>query len=107
MPVMFPPGRAKLATRPSPRALALASITTGTVVVALLHARAVADDVATIRSTFSDSNSLMSFGSRSTSPSPNLVSMTMVHPSIQPDSLNAERKATSTSWPIRALFKAI
>jgi hypothetical protein len=66
---MFPSGRAKLVTNPSPSASELAAMTIGIVRVAFLAARVDAEDPATMRSTFSWISSATSAGSRSTFPS--------------------------------------
>jgi hypothetical protein len=106
MPVMFPPGRARLATKPSPTASALASMTIGIVAVADLLARVAAEEPATITSTLSCRSSPTSAGSRSTLPSANRVSMMMFRPSIHPSSPIVRRNAASTSLPESALLNA-
>ena len=63
-PVTLPPGRARLATRPSPTGSTLLVTTIGIVVVAFLAADAAGPDVTTIRSTLSRTKSAASKGRR-------------------------------------------
>jgi hypothetical protein len=78
IPVMFPPGRARLATKPVPTGSALTAMTIGIDVVASLAAWLTGVEVVTIRSTGRRTNSAASAGSRSTWPSTHRYSMTMV-----------------------------
>ncbi len=64
-PVMFPPGRARLAMRPVPTGSSLSTITMGIVVVACLAAWIAGVPFATITSTGSRTSSAARAGSRS------------------------------------------
>ena len=75
-PVTFPPGRARLATRPDSTGAPLAAMTTGMVRDALFAARAAGVPLVTIRSTFSRTSSAARTGYRSSRPSAERYSMT-------------------------------
>ena len=80
-PVMFPPGRARLCTRPEPTGSATAAMTIGMVVVACFAANAHGVKVATITSTGSRASSLASSGNRSVFPSAERTSKAKFCPS--------------------------
>jgi hypothetical protein len=80
-PVMFPPGRAKLATRPVATGSPTAIMTSGIDVVAFLTASEAGVSAVTITSTFEATSSAMSAGKRSYFPSAQRYSMAMLRPS--------------------------
>ena len=80
-PVMLPPGRARLATRPVATGSPTATMTRGIVVVAFLTASEAGVPAVTIVSTFSAISSAMSAGKRSYRPSAHRYSITMSRPS--------------------------
>ena len=80
-PVTFPPGRAKLATRPALTGSPTATITIGMVLVAAFAARLAGVAAATITSTRSRTSSATSSGSRSCRPSAQRGSSAMLSPS--------------------------
>ena len=82
IPVMLPPGRARLATRPvSTGSAATLPVTIGMVAVACLAAKLAGVPDATMRSTFSPTSSAASSGSRSSRSSEKRYSMRMLSPS--------------------------
>jgi hypothetical protein len=82
MPVMLPPGRAKLTIRPVATGSALRlGMTIGIVPVASLAAKLAGEPDATIKSTFSATSSAASSGSRSLRFSENRYSTTTFRPS--------------------------
>jgi hypothetical protein len=76
-PVIFPPGRARLATSPSPTGSPMTGVTMGTVVVACCAARAAGVFPATMRSTLRRTSSVARVGNRSSFPSAARYSMTI------------------------------
>ena len=83
-PVTFPPGRARLATRPSSSALGTSNMTTGTVADARFAARTAATPIATTTSTLRRTSCVASVGScSSVSPMP-LGSSATFWPSTYP-----------------------
>src|SRR6516225_3233582 len=80
-PVMFPPGRARLATKPEPTGSLSNPMTTGIVTVASLAARVTVPPAVTMTSTLRLTNSAMSAESQSSFPSANRHSITMFFPS--------------------------
>src|SRR2546426_494570 len=93
-PVMCPPGRARLATRPSPTGSPLTAMTMGIVVVACWAARSATVPSTTRMSTGSRTSSTTSAGSRSACPSAKRYSRAMVRPSTYPRSRSPCRKAS-------------
>ena len=75
MPVIFPPGRARLATSPSRTGSPIAVTTIGIVVVACCAARPAGVASATMRSTLRPTSSVARPGSRSIFPSAARYSM--------------------------------
>ena len=69
IPVMFPPGRARLCTSPSATGSEITAMTTGSVLVACLIARPACGPAATMTSGFNSISSFTSAGSRSSFPS--------------------------------------
>src|SRR5262245_34062066 len=103
-PVTLPPGRARLATKPSPTGSATLVITMGMVLVAFA-ADGVGPPEATIKSTFRRTRSAASSGSRSSFCSANRYSMVIFFPSIQPSLLSSCRNAsTMTAIPEAVLL---
>ena len=99
-PVTLPPGRARLATRPSPTGSPAFAITMGMVVVAFFAANAGGPAVTTIRSTLRRTKSAASSGRRSDFCSANRYSMVKFFPSIHPSLLSSCRNAsTRTALP--------
>ena len=94
IPVTFPPGRARLATKPAPTGSAVFVITMGMVVVAFFAANGAAFPEATIKSTLRRTSSAASSGRRSVFPSANRYSMVKFFPSIHPSLLNSSRNAS-------------
>src|SRR5207247_20370 len=94
LPISLPPGRAKLATKPSPTGSGKPVITIGMVVVAFLAANTGALPTATIRFTFRRTKSAASSGRRSGFCSANRYSMAIFFPSIQPNLLSSWRNAS-------------
>ena len=93
-PVILPPGRARLATRPAPTGSPEFAITMGTVVVAFFAANADGSPVITIKSTLRRSKSAVSSGNRSRFCPENRYSMMRFFPSIQPSLLSSCRNAS-------------
>ena len=77
-PVIFPPGRARLATNPEPTGSLSFAITMGIVAVASLAGRVAAAPAVTITSTLRCTNSAARLGRRSRSRSANRYSTRMV-----------------------------
>src|SRR5262245_34267667 len=99
-PVILPPGRARLATKPAPTGSADCVITMGMVVVVLLAANADVDDAPTMTSTLRRIRSAASSGRRSDFCSANRYSMVMFFPSIHPSLPKSCRNAsTMTAIP--------
>ena len=94
-PVTLPPGRARLATRPSPTGSPAFAITMGMEVVAFFAANADGPDVATIRSTLRRTKSAASSGRRSDFCSANRYSRVIFFPSIHPSLLSSCRNAST------------
>ena len=103
-PVTLPPGRARLATRPSPTGSAAFVITMGMVVVAFFAANAAGPPVTTIRSTLRRTRSAASSGRRSGFCSPNRYSMVIFFPSIHPSLLSSCRNASKRTALPEALL---
>ena len=80
-PVMFPPGRARLATNPFPTGSGSCAMTMGIVEVASLAARVAWGPAVTMMSTLRRTSSAASAGRRSNFPSAYRHSMTMFFPS--------------------------
>src|SRR6516164_2474855 len=95
-PVMLPPGRDRLATKPLPTGSFATANTIGMTDVACFTASSAVPDV-TMTSTFSWTNSAAISTNRSSRPSPHRYSTAMVRPSIQPKSRNRCAKA-ATHW---------
>ena len=104
IPVMFPPGCARLVTSPSPTASALAAMTMGIVLVASLAAQVATEAPVTMISTLSWMSSATSTERRSTLPSANRNSITMFCPSTQPCSRKTCRNSTTRRCAISALL---
>jgi hypothetical protein len=102
---MFPPGRARLATRPLPTGSPALAKTIGIVVVACLAASGARVPAATITSTLRRTNSAASSGRRSSRFSACLSSRTMLLPSIQPNSRSASTKADRSSGVAKPALK--
>ena len=94
-PVTLPPGRARLATRPTPTGSPTLAITMGMVVVAFFAANADGPPVTTIRSTLRRTRSAASSGRRSVFCSANRYSMVIFFPSIHPSLLSSCRNASN------------
>src|SRR5262245_35360398 len=104
-PVTLPPGRAKLAIRPSATGSTEVVITIGMVVVAFFAANTGAVDVPTMTSTLRRTSSAASSGRRSFFCSANRYSKAMFFPSIQPSLLSSCRNAsTRTALPEAVLL---
>jgi hypothetical protein len=93
-PVMFPPGRARLATKPLPTGSSSNVMTIGIVEVAPLAGWVAVGPLVTMTSTLSRTNSVASAGSRSSFPSACRRSMTMFFPSTYPSSRRPCRNAS-------------
>jgi len=106
LPVMFPPGRAKLATNPLPTGSLLAVITMGMLWVACRTARTACEPPATITSTFRLTSSAASRASVSVR-SATRYSMRVFLPSTYPNSRNPCRIGPSrfagASTPMRRI----
>src|SRR5262245_15677653 len=98
-PVTFPPGRARLATRPTRTGSSSAVMTIGIVVVAFLAASAAGLLPAKITSTFRRTNSDAKLGNRSTLPSAQRSSTWRFCPSTQPRSRMPFQKASRLCRP--------
>ena len=115
-PVTFPPGRARLATKPPATGSVLLVNRMGMVVVARLAANAAIVPVTTIRSTLRRTRSAASSGRRLFFPSVNRYSMVIFFPSIQPSlrtsCQNASRRSALpeavvlSRTPMRGTFPA-
>ena len=113
-PVMFPPGRARLATNPLPTGSVSNDMTMGIVEVASLAARVTVGPVVTMTSTLRRTSSAASVGRRSGFSSACRYSMTMFLPSSYPSSRrpcrNASVRAATAEgevvfrYPIRGIF---
>src|SRR5213595_2696236 len=86
VPVMFPPGRLRLATSPISTGSLGKIMTMGMLLVAFFAASAADPAGATITSTLRRTNSAARSGSRSTFPSAHRYSMMRFWPSTQPSS---------------------
>src|SRR5215471_9959368 len=104
-PVMFEPGRARLATRPVATGSPGSAKTIGTLFVACLAARAHWVPYVIIKSTFSWTNSAASSSARSFLPSAQRYSIATVCPSIQPSSRSRCTKTTTHWLPIEAVVE--
>src|SRR5262245_59911911 len=96
-PVTFPPGRARLATKPVLTGSPADANTIGMTDVACFAARTDAVPQVTITSTFSRTNSAAISARRSLRPSAHRYSIATVRPSIQPSSRNRSTRA-ATHW---------
>src|SRR5262245_25680579 len=94
-PVMFPPGRARLAAWPVITRSPVTPTTMGIVLLTCFKARIAASPCVTTRSTLSLTNSAARLGSRSNCPSEYLYSMTMFFPSSYPSSRNPCRNPST------------
>src|SRR5262249_15111223 len=113
-PVMFPPGRARLATNPLLTGSVSFAMTMGIVVVASLAARVANVPVVTTTSTLRRTSSAASAGRRSFFPSAYRGSMRMFFPSTYPSSRRPCRNASmragveegkaETRYPILGTF---
>ena len=105
-PVMFPPGRARLATNPLPTGSLTCAMTIGIVVVTSFAAPLDVEPPVTITSTLRRTSSAARSGSRSNFPSAHRHSMTMFFPSTYPSSRrpcrNASMRAASTEGDVAA-----
>ncbi len=114
-PVIFPPGRARLATKPVPTGSLSCTMTMGIVEVASLAERVVVRPAETMMSTLRRTSSAASAGRRSSFPSAYRYSMTMFFPSTYPSSRRPWRKASTRAglmegevafrYPIRRDFR--
>jgi hypothetical protein len=84
--VVFPPGRAKLSTKPPPTGSTTDANTIGTVRVACCNAATAWLVVARMTSGASATNSAAYVRTRSTSPTPQRVTIRTLRPSVQPNS---------------------
>ena len=91
-PVILPPGRARLTTKPLPSGSSAKAKTIGMTDVACFAARTAAPPV-TMTSTLSRTNSAAMSAKRSLRPSPQRYSIATVRPSIQPSSRSRCTKA--------------
>ena len=113
-PVIFPPGRARLATKPLPTGSSSNVMTIGIVEVAPLAGPVAVGPLVTMASTLSRTSSAASAGSRSSFPSACRRSMTIFFPSTYPSSRrpcwNASMRGAITAAeevmrkPIRGIF---
>ena len=85
-PVRFPPGRGKLATKPSPTGSETAANTIGIVRVSRWSAAVTGVEVARITSGCRSTNSFANIRIRSTLPPAQRTSIRMLRPSVQPNS---------------------
>ena len=85
-PVMFPPGRARLATKPDPTGSPSLPMTMGIVTVASLAERVAAGPAVTITSTLERASSAARLVTSFDLPSPNRYSITIFFPSKYPSS---------------------
>ena len=95
MPVAFPPGRLKLATRPAATGSSPTTNTIGMDVVATLAAFAAGGPEATMTSTARRTNSVACAGRRSYWPSAKRYSITTLLPSTNPASFSPRRNAAT------------
>ena len=94
-PVILPPGRARLATKPAATGSPAFAITMGMVVVAFFAANAGGVSETTIRSTLRRTKSAASSGRRSLLLSANRYSMVIFFPSIHPSLRSSCRNAST------------
>jgi hypothetical protein len=99
---MFPPGRARLATKPLPTGSLTCAMTIGIVVVTSFVARVDVGPPATMTSTLRRASSAPRSGSRSNFPSAYRHSMTMFLPSTYPCSRKPCRKASVQLFSVEA-----
>ena len=97
--MMFPPGRARLATKPLPTGSGSCAMTMGIVTVASLAARVTGGLAETMMSTLRRTSSAASAGRRSSFPSAYRHSMTMIFPSTYPSSRRPWRNASMRAEP--------
>ena len=97
IPVMLPPGRAKLVTKPEPIGSPANGKTIGIADVACFAASAGAVPVAIMTSTLRRTNSAAISANRALRPSAQRYSIAMVRPSIQPRSCKRWTRA-ATRW---------
>ena len=104
-PVMFPPGRARLATSPLPNGSPAAVMTMGIVAVALLAAMGASVPPAAMTSTLRRTSSAANYGSKSSRFSAYRRSKTTFFPSTQPNPRRASGRADRNSGetPVPAL----
>ena len=95
VPVMFPPGRLRLATSPVSTGSLGKIMTIGMLLVAFFAASAADPAGATITSTLRRTRSAASSGNRSTFPSAHRYSMTRFCPSTQPSSRSLRKNAST------------
>src|SRR5947208_16647179 len=93
-PVMFPPSRARLATKPEPTGSLSHAMTIGLVPVAPLAGRVAVGPLDRMTSTLRRTSSAARSGSRSNFPSAHRYSMTMLFPSTYPSSRRPCRNAS-------------
>src|SRR5439155_22869669 len=112
-PVIFPPGRERLATSPLPTGSLTLEKTTGIVLLAPLAARAAGVEPVTITSTFRRTSSAARSGRRSSSRSAHRYSIMRFLPSTYPSSRSPWRNASydddvlgdaAPRYPIRGTF---
>ena len=84
-PVVLPPGRAKLSTKPAPTGSGMPTNTIGTVRVACSSGPTVALPVVTMTSGANATNSATNLRMRSASPAAQRVSIRTLLPSVQPN----------------------
>src|SRR5262245_16283379 len=92
-PVMLPPGRARLSTKPPPTESATAANTTGTVRVTCCNSPKAELPLARMTSGARATNSAAYLRVRSVSPPPQRLSIRMLRPTAQPASCNPCRNA--------------
>src|SRR5262249_5183316 len=105
-PVMLPPGRARLATRPNATGSPARVITMGMVVVAFFAANATPIPETTMRSTLRRTNSAARSDMRSGFCSANRYSVVMFFPSIQPSLLSSCRNTSTSSVLLEAVLES-
>ena len=92
---MFPPGRARLATKPDATGSPSLPMTMGIVTVASLAERVPAEPAVTMTSTLERASSTARVVTSFDLPSPNRYSMTIFFPSTYPSSRNPSRNAST------------
>jgi hypothetical protein len=98
-PVIFPPGRAKLATNPAPTGSATCANTMGTLRVSRCNTATEGVAPAKITSGFSFTSSAAYARARSGSPANQRYSICNSRPSVQPSLASPSRSAPVRAWP--------